>query len=284
MNHLAMNIKQYRKALNLSQVELAKAIDVSQTSVAHYEKAKRKPTIDVMLHMAKLFNISLDDLVGDESRITEVTHTQNIDFDAVKQSLLLSLMDKNYNTFYMTMSTLANKVSMEEMIKNVVTDLQVEMGIQWEKGCITVADEHYATHTIRRTMSALYPVEPSNLLKKRAIALTVGTEEHTLGLELISSFLNTQGIETWFLGSQVPLMSLNKMIKDYKPDYLILSITLSEQVNSLMIMLESIITTTELNIVIGGQGSRHVDLTHLNNPHVLMINDVKELVTRLNAQ
>lgn len=278
MNALAINIKKYRKMLKLSQLELAKALDLSQTSVAHYENAKRKPTIEVLLQLSKLFDIRLEILLGIESLHEAENENPHFDINPLKQILLSSLIEKDYNTFYTTMAALVKEVTMEEMIKEIITNLQFDMGMRWEKGLITVADEHYATQIIRRSMAALYPLEPLSLVRKKAIALSVGTEEHTLGLELISSFLHRYGIETWFLGSHVPMMSLKKMLLDYKPDFVFLSVTLDEHVNTLMMMLESISTCDGLNICIGGSGIRHVDLTSINNTNVHLVKDMKELM------
>ena len=278
MNALAINIKKYRKMLKLSQLELAKALDISQTSVAHYENAKRKPTIEVLLQLSKLYNISLESLLGAESRYDAENIAPHFDINPFKQKLLSSLIEKDYHTFYTTMLTLVKEISLEEIIKDVITVLQFEMGLQWEMGKISVADEHYATQIIRRSMAALYPLEPLSLVRKKAVALSVGTEEHTLGLELISSFLHMRGIETWFLGSHVPMASLNKMILDYKPDFVFLSVTLDEHVNTLMMMLESMSTIDGLNICIGGPGIRHVDPTSIINTQVHLIKDWNALM------
>ena len=259
MSTLYENIKKYRKALKISQNKLAQKLGVSQTAVAHYENGHRNPTIEAIMLMAKIFNISVDELLGYESGFKQMD--EKVAIDTVILELFTLLVHKDYYSFQQLMEKMAHSYPMNVMIDEIIRVLQTRVGLEWEMGRLTVADEHYITHAISRTMAALYPLESPILIKKRAIALAVGTEEHTLGIELISSYLQTKGIDTWYLGTHVPMMSLNQMIEDYKPDYLLLSITLKEHVNILTMVLESLSTKKVLQIFIGGQATPYVDVS-----------------------
>lgn len=60
-------IKEYRKANNISQVELAKAINVSQGNVGDWERGKAKPGADAIISLAKFFGVTTDMLLlGDD--------------------------------------------------------------------------------------------------------------------------------------------------------------------------------------------------------------------------
>lgn len=58
MNTLGKNIKQSRMSKGLSQIELSNLLGVSQTSVAHYEKGTRQPTIETLVKLSLLFEVS----------------------------------------------------------------------------------------------------------------------------------------------------------------------------------------------------------------------------------
>ena len=67
MLNIGERIIQLRKQKNLSQTDLAKAIDASRTAVGNYERNANVPSVDVLLKMAQVFNVSLDYLVGEGS-------------------------------------------------------------------------------------------------------------------------------------------------------------------------------------------------------------------------
>ncbi len=61
---LSDNIRNYRKKLNISQDELAEKLSVSRQSVSLWENGQTQPTIDNIIALSKIFNISSDVLLG----------------------------------------------------------------------------------------------------------------------------------------------------------------------------------------------------------------------------
>lgn len=61
---LANRIQMFRKKLNLSQEELAEKCNVSRQSVTKWEASESIPTIDKLILLADIFDISLDELTG----------------------------------------------------------------------------------------------------------------------------------------------------------------------------------------------------------------------------
>ncbi len=63
---IAKNIMNYRKAAGMTQAELAEKINYSDKSVSKWESGNGVPDVYTLMQMAKLFGITLNDLVGDE--------------------------------------------------------------------------------------------------------------------------------------------------------------------------------------------------------------------------
>lgn len=59
-------LKQLRQERGWSQAQLAKKLDVHQKQISGYERNLHVPKTDVIVKIARLFNISLDYLVQDE--------------------------------------------------------------------------------------------------------------------------------------------------------------------------------------------------------------------------
>ena len=63
--NLAENIYRLRTQRNMSQTELADALEVSRQSVSKWETGTAVPELDKLIKMSALFDVSLDELVGE---------------------------------------------------------------------------------------------------------------------------------------------------------------------------------------------------------------------------
>ena len=57
------NIKKYRKENNLSQDELAEKLGVSRQSISLWETGQTQPTIENIIALARIFNVSTDEIL-----------------------------------------------------------------------------------------------------------------------------------------------------------------------------------------------------------------------------
>lgn len=95
-------IVEKRKALGLSQEQLANKLGVSQKSISKYECGERRPSYEVLLAMSSLFNVSIDYLLGNSN--FEINKTNNADMFnntiiSSEEKIILNLyrsLDKDY--------------------------------------------------------------------------------------------------------------------------------------------------------------------------------------------
>jgi MerR family transcriptional regulator, light-induced transcriptional regulator len=278
MNTLASNIKMLRTQKHMSQKELAELLAISQTSIAHYESGDRQPTIDTLIQLSSVFEISIDELVGNVK--THKTRKSLLDSQEIIDSLTELLVNKKDNEFFNFITEISKEYSIETLIDLIIKQVLYKIGFQWEVGLITEADEHYATNMIRKTMNVLTFKNPVKLKQRRAISLAVQSEQHTLGIEMVSAFLENSGIETLYLGSNIPIKSLNRLIDDYEPDYIFISVTLNEHINSLIALIDSIHVSHEQTprIIIGGQSAHYARRLLDSYPHILFLDTLDQLV------
>lgn len=62
--NLAGNLQMFRRKMNLSQEELAEKCQVSRQAIAKWERGDSVPTIEKLVFLADLYELSLDELVG----------------------------------------------------------------------------------------------------------------------------------------------------------------------------------------------------------------------------
>lgn len=83
-------IKQLRKERDITQADLAKAVGVTTSSIGMYETGVRNPSYDVIVKLAKYFNVSTDFLLG--NTVNDIEELP--DFEEEDTSELKILFDK----------------------------------------------------------------------------------------------------------------------------------------------------------------------------------------------
>lgn len=61
---VGMNLRELRKARNLTQVEIGVRMGISNTSVVNYETGTRKIPLEYLLKFAQFYGVSIDFLAG----------------------------------------------------------------------------------------------------------------------------------------------------------------------------------------------------------------------------
>lgn len=62
-NHIANNLKILRNQYNLSQKDLAKKLNVSYKTISHWESGYTEPSLDVLITLKNIFNVSYEELI-----------------------------------------------------------------------------------------------------------------------------------------------------------------------------------------------------------------------------
>lgn len=64
-----MNLKMIRKLRGLTMKQVAEAANISESAVSLYENGKRHPNLSTAYRIAKVLNVSLDELVGIKKKV-----------------------------------------------------------------------------------------------------------------------------------------------------------------------------------------------------------------------
>lgn len=286
MSVLGKNIKALRKQFNYSQNDLANLLDVSQTSVAHYEAGTRQPTIETLMRLSQLFDETIDRLVG-HSIMTEknIPRKKTKKYNDIVDELLQSLLQKDEQKFMeLFEENVFPNFELIHIFESILKTVMYKIGDLWEQGIITEADEHYASYIIQKALHYVDFNIEKTIRNKKAISLIIGPEKHSLGIEMIGTILESEGVESLFLGGNLPYKSIEKAIIDYDPNYIFISITMKDYQNNLNQLVEMINEkfNRRIKIIIGGQGvGLYQDVSSFDNVYILHnINEVKEFVEK----
>lgn len=75
---IGQRIRKFRKAVGLSQEELAEKIDISTTHMSHIETGNTKLSLPVLADIALHLGVRTDDLIFESPRAGRVSSTENI--------------------------------------------------------------------------------------------------------------------------------------------------------------------------------------------------------------
>ena len=96
---LANNLRYLRKQQNMTQADLSEILNISRQAYSNYETSKRTPDLDSLLLLAKLYHVSLDDLVLKNLK-QDLLPSQNTFEDL--ESYSFTSNKKTGNTLYLT--------------------------------------------------------------------------------------------------------------------------------------------------------------------------------------
>ncbi|MFP4026153.1 MAG: helix-turn-helix domain-containing protein [Thiohalospira sp.] len=118
---LAENIKNIREEKNLKQIEVANHIGVDKSAYSKIEKGTRSLNIEELQKMAKLFNMTTDQILNYDGKIPKEVVIE--DKSTVEQMNLIQQLDKEdkKTIFRIIDKMLTNKKFKDFFNKNVAT-------------------------------------------------------------------------------------------------------------------------------------------------------------------
>ncbi len=85
---IARNLATYRKKAGLSQIEFAKKLNYSNKNISKWETGETTPNVFVLRKIAKLFGISVDDLINESTADKQEEVVAKVNLDECKNEFL----------------------------------------------------------------------------------------------------------------------------------------------------------------------------------------------------
>lgn len=132
------------------------------------------------------------------------------------------------------------------------------IGEQWERGELTVAQEHFASERLRDFLSSHWRPISDRSQGARVLCATLPGEQHALGLHMAALVMALAGCRIIFLGANTPVEDIISSSEEVEGIRVIL-ISLSKASNKLLNreMLERLRAEIDpsLSLVVGGDGA-----------------------------
>ena len=128
----------------------------------------------------------------------------------------------------------------------------IEVGVRWEAGDVTVAQEHLATSTVRAAMQRLLADARADVRGVAVLACAPG-EQHEIGLLMLAVLLRADGWQVAYLGADTPVLDAVELARVIGASALCFSAGTSEGAEALEAELTHVPTST--TVMLGGRGT-----------------------------
>lgn len=134
------------------------------------------------------------------------------------------------------------------------------VGEAWQRGELTIYQEHIYTEQIRKFVLFALEVAKPKIKRKSALLATPTGEQHSLGLLMVQCLLTLAGYECHYLGTQMPSSEIVAASLAFKVDLVAISISITFPKKSAAAMVQNLRDALPLttSIWIGGDGAQSV--------------------------
>lgn len=163
------------------------------------------------------------------------------DFDSTKQL---------YDTY-----SLASGIP--SFFEKILTPVMYQIGDMWAKNQLGIADEHVASNianTLVKMINSKYTDMPT---KKKIVICVPEGEEHNLGANILETHLSSIGHRVYNLTPTEPHDSIVNFIGSTKPDSVIVSITLEDNIKPGQRLVKKILDRFDVPVYVGGQAIKN---------------------------
>jgi methanogenic corrinoid protein MtbC1 len=174
------------------------------------------------LKISKIAELNSQEISSLVAKLTE----DKADPENQLESLYISMIDMDETLFEKLLSRAIIQLGFEEMVIDVLYPFFKRIGIMWQTGTITPAQEHFISNLVRQKfIVAIDSIVLNESADSKTFVLYLPENElHELGLLFMNYILKKRGHKVIYLGAIVPLSSLISMIKLRPADYIVTSV------------------------------------------------------------
>lgn len=200
----------------------------TSTNIRTYCDAELKKLLNISilnrngLKISKIAQLTNNEISSLVSKLTEDPH----DSDSQFESLYISMIDLDENLFEKILSRAIIQMGFEKMVIDLLYPFFNRIGIMWQTGTITPAQEHFISNLVRQKLIvAIDSIVSNESLNSKTFILYLPEQElHELGLLFMNYILKKRGHKVIYLGAMLPMESLVAIEKLKPSDYVVTSV------------------------------------------------------------
>ena len=197
----------------------------TETNIRYYDDEDLKLILNVSLlrengyKISKIAEMDKEQLTQAVLDITE----KNSSFSDQIHSLVLAMIDLDEDRFEKIMSTNILQTGFENTMFNIIFPFLSKIGVLWQTGSISPAQEHFISNLIRQKLIVAIDgcYVPTKEVNSKYLLFLPEGELHEISLLFCHYLIKSRKNKVVYLGQNVPIEDLFQTCEIYKPDYLV---------------------------------------------------------------
>ncbi len=261
----------------------------TSTNIRYYDDDDLKRLLNIAflnrngVKISKIAQASREEITSKVSEVmmnrAEISQSANDEVD----SMVVAMIDLDELKFVNHLDFLSQRYSFEEVMRRVIYPFLEKIGVLWQVGTITPAQEHFISNLIRQKLIVAIDSVGVELVddESRVFVLFLREGElHELGLLFYSYLLKSRGEKVVYLGQSVPFEDLKQVVKIHDPDFLLTSFISPLALDDYKDYVNKLNTNfPSLSVLLTGAYALGNKIENLENVHVLTnMDDLDHLI------
>jgi methanogenic corrinoid protein MtbC1 len=228
-----------------------------------WDSKKNTSKQEIIKYLGKASEVVKDDIpidYRDDPKILSVLALHNPDdiekreesTKKSKQLLYKKLTDGDIHSSIKIYEEYIKIFSSADFFDKILRPVMSKIGDDWANNKISIATEHVASN-VAQTLVKIIMDRVTGMVNKRKILVCVPVgEEHHLGCDVLETYLSIKGFKVYNMGTSMPTESILSFIESNKPDVILVSITLDDNIPAGQRLVKKIKEQYNIPILIGG--------------------------------
>lgn len=235
----AHTIRIWEKRYNIVEPER------SETNIRNYcdNDLKRLLNVSVLVHngykISHVANFKDEEL---SQKVLELNNINSSNKSGQIESLIIAMIEVDEPKFENVLNSTIIKQGLENTLFEVLYPLLSRVGVLWQIGTISPAQEHFISNLIRQKLYAAIDGLPTETAvdAKTFLLILPEWEMHDIGLLVYNYLIRKKGHKTVFLGQGIPLQDVVAIKHQTNPDVIVTSFSAHVEENKMIAYLSDL--------------------------------------------
>ena len=225
------------------RTKTVKGMDYLYLVKSVWDKERKTSKQEIIKYLGVASNVTKNDIPNEFQNDSKVNSylIKNLPADNKKR---MDIENKLRHEFFIAL-TKGNKNKASNIFEQFITTNELgqfyrkifipsmtKIGDLWEEKKLGVAEEHIASNVAQNLIKNISEINKIDGKKGKILLTTPPGESHSIGCSVLESFLQNKGFTVFNLAPSTPAQHLVDFMKTAKPDSIVVSITLEENIKS----------------------------------------------------
>ena len=249
------------------RIKKVKNINYAYIVESRWNKEKRTSQQITRQYLGPLSHININKIPGEyrnESTIIKFLNFHNINFEKsnelnrlLQNNLLEKLKIYEINDLVKLYTDYRSAYSLLDFYEKLLIPVLHMIGELWANGELDVTTEHVCSNATITLIDLINQknskkIPKNSLINRLIIVCTPEGELHSIGCKIIESLLLEKGYNVYNITSSLPTNSIESYLNNTNPHLVLISVTLEENINSAIRLVQEIRKSLNVSIIVGG--------------------------------